>query len=724
MGRKEIEMSSIFKVHEGCTQRPRRVLVQGRPGFGKTTFCRKLCYDWAKVQQADVGLPKCELVLLLKCHDINCDLWEAIDDQLLPRNIGTEEREQFFQYIRNNQSKVLLVLDGLDEVPSDNTPVFSEIIQGRELPNCNILATSREMDGKKVKNSFGTLLEIQGFTEEDVRIFISSHFKRIRPCLVQQLLHKAKRNHKLKDMMVNPLTTSLLCLLCEDLKDHLPESNTQLYLEAISSVLRGYPKKEGVVTTNEHFTEIDNSELLQLGSLAFCSLVEKKIYLEENELTINLSKLRFLSTESTSHAKNSRYFFAHKSFQEFLAAVYLSHQLMCGKMDPDVVVMQHCQELKGVLPFTTGLIWKEDTALCLIKSLTSQINRVNIDKGKELFHCEDYFRVALDCIGECGQENLRRKSARFLGSRLTIEEVAFRDGSSGDTLVELLKANESLKKLKLCKSRIRGDWNNISLFLAEFLQVNRTLTELELSGFGGGDAWKLLFEALKTNTTLHRLQLCGSVIDTADACSLAVSLNVNSSLTTLDLSDNEIGFSGVGVLAEALKVNISLAKLNLSGNNIGDLAAVALSESLKSNTTLTSLYLSRNGIGEYGVRSLVEVLTVNASLMILDLSENEIGDAGAVALAQALKINTALAVLILSKNGLGDVAALALAEALKTNASLTTLGLLENKISGLGAKFLGEALVVNSKLSTLDLSSNCIDDTGASFLAEALKHRE
>lgn len=714
MGRKEIELSSVFRLLEDCTQQPRGVLIQGSPGIGKTTFCQKLCYNWAKVQPADVGLPKCELVLLLKCRDINCDLWEAIDDQLLPPNIGTEEREQFFQYIRKNQSNVLLVLDGLDELPSNKMPVLSEIIQGRDLPDCNILATSRDMDGQKVKNSFGTLLEIQGFTEEDARNFITIHFKRIRPCLVQELLHKAKRNHNWKDMMGNPLTTTLLCLLCEDLKDHLPESKTQLYQEAMSSVLRGYSKKEGVFTTNEHFSESDNSELLQLGSLAFCSLVEKKSYLEENELTSNLSKLRFLSTESS---KNSRYFFPHKSFQEFLAAVYLSHQLMCGKMDPEAVVSNYCHELKGVLPFTTGLVWKEDTALCLMKSLTSQINRVNIDKDKELFHGEDYFRVALDCIGECRQENLRRKLARFLGSLLTIGEVALRGGSSGDgSLVELLKANESLKKLKLCKSRSRDDWDSIPWSLAEFLQVNARLTELELSGFGGGDAWKGLFEALKTNTTLQRLQLHGSFIDTADACSLASALNVNSSLTTLDLSDNEIGFSGVACLAEALKVNISLAILNLAGNNIGDLAAVTLSESLKSNTTVTSLYLSRNGIGEHGVRSLVELLAVNASLMILDLSENEIGDAGAVALAHALKINTALAVLILSKNGLGDVAALALAEALKTNASLTTLGLLGNNISGSGAKFLGEALVVNSKLSTLNLSSNCIDDEGAASL--------
>lgn len=716
----EIDMSAIFKAHEGCTQRPRTVLIEGHSGMGKSTLSRKICYDWAEKRQANVGLPKLELVLLLKCHDIDCNLWEAIDDQLLQCNVDTEKREQFFQYILNNPSNVLLILDGLDELPSNNMPVCSEIIQGRDLPNCYILATSQETAGRKVKNYFDTLLEIKGFTEEDARIFISKHFNGIRPCLVQELLHKATPDHTVKDMVVNPLTTALLCLLCEDFKNHLPESRTQLYLGTICSVLRRYSQKEGVFTSNEHFTEIYNSELLQLGSLAFSSLLEKKIYLEENELTSDLTKFRFLSTESNNHAKNSRYFFAHKSVQEFLAAFYLSHKLLCGEMDPEVVVNKHFLELKGVLSFTTGLIWKEDTALCLIKSFTAQINQVDTDKGKEPFHCEDYFRVALDCIGECGQENLRRKLACFLGSHLTTQEVAFRDGSSGDrSLAELLKANTSLKKLKLCKSRIDGgDWD-ITSSLAEVLQVNTTLTELELSGIGGADALKLC-EALKTNTTLNSLHLCGSIIGTAGACSLAVSLKVNRSLTTLDLSDNEIGFSGVGCLAEALKVNIALTILDLSGNNIGDLAAVALCESLKSNTTLTSLYLGRNGIGECGVSSLVQVLTVNASLMSLDLSENDIGDAGAVALAQALNENTSLQVLNLSKNGIGDVAALALAEALKTNASLTTLGLLENKISGFGANFLAEALKVNTKLAILDLSTNCIDDTGANFLAEVL----
>jgi len=713
----EIDMSHIFKVHDGCTQLPKRILVEGVPGCGKSYMCEKLCYDWSDKQE------NFELLLLLKCHDIKGDLWEAIDNQLLPFNVSTEERERLFQYIRNSQSKVLLVLDGLDELPSNKTPLFSEIVQGRDLPNCKILATSQETAGKEVENLFDTLLEIQEFNEEDARIFISKHFKRIRPWLVEELLQKAKPYRMFKDRVVNPLTTALLCLLCEDFKGHLPESKTQLYLETTSSVLRRYSLKEGVFTSSENFTEIYKAELLQLGSLAFSSLLEKKRYLEENELSSDLLKMGFLSTESSHDTKNSRYVFLHKSIQEFLAAFYLSDQLMCGEMDPEVVVIKHFHELKGVLSFTTGLIRKEDTALCLIKSLAAQINRVDVNKDKELFHSEDYLRVSLDCIGECVQEN-RSELVRCLGSHLTIEEVAFRGGSSGDSLqAELLKANKTLKKLKLCKSGNRSDWDNIPSSLAEVLQSNTTLTNLELSGFGEEDALQL-FEALKTNTTLNRLQLCGSIIGASGACSLAMSLKVNSSLTTLDLSDNEIGFSGVGCLAEVLKVNTALTKLNLSANNIDDLAAVTLSESLKSNTTLTSLYLSSNSIGVYGVRSLVEALTVNASLVFLDLSGNEIGDPGAVAIAQALKENTSLAVLNLSQNGIGDVAALVIAEALKTNASLTTLGLLNNKISSSGAMFLADALKVNTKLSSLDLSTNYIDDTGASCLAEALKHKE
>ena len=67
-----------------------------------------------------------QVLLLLKCKDINSELREAIDDQLLPKDIKKEERDKFFTFVREHQSNVLLVLDGLDELPTHKLSVYNK----------------------------------------------------------------------------------------------------------------------------------------------------------------------------------------------------------------------------------------------------------------------------------------------------------------------------------------------------------------------------------------------------------------------------------------------------------------------------------------------------------------------------------------------------------------------------------------------------------------------
>ena len=111
--------------------------------MGKTTYCKKLVYDLPTGKSvADDCFQEFEIALLLKCRDMKSNIWEAIDDQLLPRDIQEDIREKFFTFIRHNQSSVLLVLDGLDELPPSKLPEISEIIQGRVLPKCHLVATS------------------------------------------------------------------------------------------------------------------------------------------------------------------------------------------------------------------------------------------------------------------------------------------------------------------------------------------------------------------------------------------------------------------------------------------------------------------------------------------------------------------------------------------------------------------------------------------------------
>ena len=95
-------MTTIFKAHKGC-QKPRTVLIEGDPGMGKTTYCQKLAYDWAnRREEWDESLTEIELLLLLRCHDINSDIWGAIDEQILPEDIDKESKENLYKFIREN----------------------------------------------------------------------------------------------------------------------------------------------------------------------------------------------------------------------------------------------------------------------------------------------------------------------------------------------------------------------------------------------------------------------------------------------------------------------------------------------------------------------------------------------------------------------------------------------------------------------------------------------
>ena len=251
-------MTAIFKAHEGC-QKPRTVLIEGDPGMGKTTYCQKLAYDWANRQgEWDESFPEIELLLLLRCHDIKSNIWQAIEEQILPEDIDKEWKENFFKFIRENQSKVLLVLDGLDEVDPSKLAMYLKLVEGREFSKCRIVLTSRHEVGMKFRRFCDTLWEIVGFNTEDAESFILKYFKNnqlLAAKLLEQLSPWSK-SKDLREMMSNPLNTTLLCLLCEDCEGSFPTSKTQLYIEIVLCVLRRYEEKNKLSSANDDLIEV------------------------------------------------------------------------------------------------------------------------------------------------------------------------------------------------------------------------------------------------------------------------------------------------------------------------------------------------------------------------------------------------------------------------------------------------------------------------------------
>ena len=750
-----VAMNEIFKPHEECAN-PRTVLIEGKPGIGKTTYCNKLAYDWATKKLGEenpegFSLPNFQEVLLLKCRDIQSNLcesseeqhstqsakekekefctralWDAIDDQLLPRDITKEDKEEFFKFVRNNQPDILLVLDGLDELTTNLLPPFIEIIQGRMLPKCHILVTARSEVGMKVRECCDSLLEIEGFTQENAREFIVKYFKTEAEELAQKLLNKLEHDQNLRQLTESPLNTALLCLLCEDFNGIFPQTGTQLYLEIVECVLRRYRKKKGLPDINgEDLIVVYNAQLKQLGTIALNGLLNGNVYFERSEFGNfgdELPEFGFLSVERGRSKRRPAvyYFFIHKTFQELFAAFYLCHQIRDNEVSPEILISdnRYFGELKQLLVFTCGLLASQSKEMikALITSIAGQV-----DDGDKLLD-------ALECIKECNKEKestLHMLLARTLGSVLRITVLDLSDNSfleNGDciTLAETIKYNSTVTQLDLSANGL-GDGECTAL--AEAIKHNSTITQLDLSEndlcVGSCTA---LAEAIKHNSTITQLDLSRNGLGTGDCTTLAKAIKHNSTITQLDLSKNKLGTGNCSALAEAIKHNSTITQLDMSRNKLGTGDSTALAEAIKQNSTITQLDLSSNEFGTGDCTALAEAIKHNSTITQLDLSLNGLGTGDCTALAEAIKHNSTITQLDLSDNELGTGDCTALAEAIKHNSTITQLDLSDNELGTGDCTALAEAIKHNSTITQLDLSENELGTGDCSALAEAIKH--
>ena len=744
-------ITAIFKPHVEC-ENPRIVLIEGEPGMGKTTYSQKLAYDWAtKQDEWDESFPAIEVLIFLRCHDIKSSIWDAIDDQILPEDVDAEAKKDFVKFIQESQSKVLLVLDGLDEAdPSKLPSIYFKLLESKELPYCHIVITSRHEVGKKVRRYCDTLWEIQGFTKEDAKNFIRKYFhnmehlatkllKELWPLRYYPFLYDGDDGEDDGDELItqltkNPLNTALLCVLFEDFKGVLPKNRTQLYTEIALCVLRRYEKKNGFLNNDKDLILVYKKELLLLGSLALEALRNGEIYFDKQEESLRftvLIKFGFLSiqTGGTKRKPCMRCAFLHKSFQEFFAGLYLAFQIMDKEIDCATIVNgeRFWNELNRVFIFMGGIIASksEEVAVSFVNSITAHINfllRTHVGKATSCLVLA--FKFILEC--STLKENLESQLICTLCESLELSSITYLNfsgniiGTIGVSCIsQALTATSSLTNLDLSENSIGADGAS---FLSKALTANSSLTNLDLSENSiGDDGASFLSKALTANSSLTTLNLGYNGIGANGASFLSKALTANSSLTNLDLSENSIDDDGASFLSKALTANSSLTTLNLGYNGIGSNGASFLSKALTANSSLTNLDLSKNSIDDDGASFLSKALTANSSLTTLNLRYNGIGSNGASFLSKALTANSSLTNLDLSKNRIGADGASFLFKALTANLSLTNLDLSENRIVADDVSFLSKALTAKSSLTTLKLDYNGIVDDDTSFLSKAVK---
>ena len=775
---KVVQMTDAFMPHEECEE-PRVVLIEGQPGMGKTTYCQKLAYDWSVEYISDEAcFPQVKMLLLLKCRDMKtADIEEAIDDQLLPLDADKKEKENFFHFIRCNQSKILLVLDGLDELPENLLKGLFPLIQRKILSNTYLMLTARHEAGMRVRRHCDTLLEIVGFTKEDADSYITKYFSNHEdPSLAAKLIEKLDREKQLRELSSNPLNTALLCLLCEDTKGVFPSNQTKLYDQLVSCAVRRYFARKGIPMDSEDPLQTFSHYLNHLGKVAFEALKIDRMYFSKDEMdcqSADFLPLCFLSQEaSVSKLRPIPCFsFTHKTFQEYFAAYHLAQEILSGDKDTAVALLSHLSPV-----YKYRQLWKflltmvvsksEDGATLVISGLCDAFQSQPIEEEDEQESDDDFddyvdddydFNICddfLDVFPRIGQlfdlplTKDERMRAETVESVLNlISESDGGDNKLTDTqkkMVQTLAVSFPIHKLVTFIDGSGMPRNMPTLF--EYLKSNSTLTLFSWHHACTEALQEAIEHVLQSKCTLKILDLMsisseGMFWDTRNkhahlTAILARALCSNCTLTHINLRCRTIRSPGASEIAKALQSNLTLTHLNLHGNTIDNCGAEDLAQALQSSCALKYLDLSYNEIGDQGAVALAKALESNRTLTYLDLEHwdvpgfnsikelsfslrgldrkrKRIGDTGAAAFAETLRSNSVLARLNLQNHRIGNAGAAAIGQSLKSNCTLTHLCLRGNRIEGVGVATLGHAVQVNRGLVNLDLRSNSLIESGA-----------
>ncbi|CAF3300375.1 unnamed protein product, partial [Rotaria sp. Silwood2] len=256
------------------------VLVLGRAGIGKSTFCRYVSYRWAKGELWS----EYELLVLIQLRLLTADRYpsgtryspvDLIDKEYFPcAALSKDDRRRFKQEC--DKGKVLWLLDGYDEYVQNMPEQLKDVFDHIRKTQHHIL-TSRPY---ALELSYKVTLEITGFTNDNIAKYVEQFFKQIEDALEdasiqgQKLLTFLKSNPSIWGVAHIPVNLELICSLWGDID--WSQTNTMtvttLYDKLTEWLCRRYLTKRNIhhkkMTKIAVYTQC-HKELQFLESLAF-----------------------------------------------------------------------------------------------------------------------------------------------------------------------------------------------------------------------------------------------------------------------------------------------------------------------------------------------------------------------------------------------------------------------------------------------------------------------
>ena len=357
--KKVIEYEDVFGKFEVGTL----LLVEGRPGSGKTTLMHKVTRDWAMKRNI---LRDSEVVIFVPLRlfaaksDITLsDMFENYFHNCVRRNAILEEIE------KSSGKGLCLIIDGLDEYEGRNRKgnVLYKLLHKTLLPHSMIIVASRPIGTANLRRKCTKRIEVLGFSNDQIFDYIKKYkFEEDSTSTAVQLEAYVTSHRNVLRMCYLPVHVSMVCFLYSQMGGNIPHTETKIYeyftlLTISRSVKRS---SDGEYNINARtIKELDGNvraTFWNICKLAFSMTKSSKQVVHQSEVSVSLSKsacdaLGLVTIDSSAKLFNMEdfYTFLHLTFQEYLTAIYIA------ELTPDEQ-LQHIEMYKESSNFL--LVWK------------------------------------------------------------------------------------------------------------------------------------------------------------------------------------------------------------------------------------------------------------------------------------------------------------------------------------------------------------------------------
>ena len=500
-----IDIEDVLKPNE--SGQSLTVVIDGPPGIGKTTLCRKLLNMWANGQ---IKHKQYDLVIYCPLRYDKVAQASTLQELFVYQCDEVVTVMKWFQ--KRHGEGLLIIFDGWDELSVElrQSSLATRIICKELLVKCSVIVTSRSYASSSLLDldPINRHVEVMGFTVKQINNVVHGTLEKT-PHLAEKLVQDLEVRSDVQSLCYIPLVCSIVILVYRKENGQLPTTLTQLYENFILQTIRRYVKKTQFtephqINTLHHLpSPVIATPFQEMCKFAYLSLKEInprmtfslcQVQQSLNESVVKADYLGLMTTFTVYGEKS--YQFLHLSIQEFLAAWWITKYEKTEKVFNDHFNDDH---FRMCLRFVAGLthLEHEDYKQYFNKEVDLQCKR------KPQFGFEACYYSRFQQHPQIQSRRSIHYSSDYF-DKLDILLLQLLYESQNTTLCQVLA--QSMKNHSLCLHRVRLSLFDI-LCLSYFLNnSNISWNHLNLSGLND-QKLQILTNTLTNNSQQNQCKI-------------------------------------------------------------------------------------------------------------------------------------------------------------------------------------------------------------------------